>query len=121
MDNYGTHKTPEVLVWLKAHPRFVPHFIPTSSSWLNLVERWFGELTRKAIRRGAFFSVPNLIQAIEDFLQAWNATPKPFRWTARIEDILTKIGRARTKLESIAPRSSLPLNRKLKNNMYSHL
>lgn len=121
MDNYGTHKTPEVQVWLKAHPRFVPHFIPTSSSWLNLVERWFGELTRKAIRHGAFFSVPNLIQAIEDFLQAWNENPKPFRWTARIEDILTKIGRARTKLESMAPGSSLPLNRKLKNNMSSRL
>jgi transposase len=114
MDNYGTHKTPEVQNWLNAHPRFVPHFIPTSSSWLNLVERWFGELTRKAIRRGAFFSVPNLIQAIEDFLQAWNENPKPFLWTAKVKDILDKIARARTKLESIAPGASLPVNRKLK-------
>jgi len=80
------------------------------------VERWFGELTRKAVRRRAFFSVPNLIQAIEEFMQAWNEKPKPFLWTARIEDILTKIGRARTKLESIAPGCSLPtsLKRKLK-------
>lgn len=59
--NYGTHKTPEVRWWLARPPRFVPHFIPTSSSWLNLVERWFGELTRKAVRRGAFVSVPDLI------------------------------------------------------------
>ena len=115
MDNYGTHKTPEVQAWLKAHPRFVVHFIPTSSSWLNLVECWFGELTRKAIRRGAFCSVPNLIQAIENFLQAWNEKPKPFFWTAKVEDILEKIGRARTKLESIAPGASLPANRKIKN------
>jgi transposase len=116
MDNYGTHKTPQVQAWLKAHPRFVTHFIPTSSSWLNLVERWFGELTRKAIRRGAFFSVPNLIQAIEEFMQAWNENPKPFLWTAKIEDILTKIGRARTKLESIAPGCSLPTSLKRKLN-----
>ena len=59
LDNYGTHKTPEVQRWLKRHRRFVPHFIPTSSSWLNLVERWFRELTEKAVRRGAFVSVPN--------------------------------------------------------------
>jgi len=113
MDNYGTHKTPEVQAWLKAHPRFLMHFIPTSSSWLNLVERWFGELTRKAIRHGVFFSVPNLIQAIEDFMQAWNENPKPFIWSAKLEDILEKIGRARAKLESIAPGSSLPPKRKL--------
>src|SRR5437870_6334492 len=68
LDNYGTHKTPEVQAWLKRHRRFVPHFIPTSSSWLNLVERWFGALTQKALRRGVFLSVPDLIQAIEAYL-----------------------------------------------------
>ena len=70
LDNYGTHKTPQVQAWLRTHRRFVPHFIPTSSSWLNLVERWFGELTEKAIRRSAFVSVPELVQAIETFLAA---------------------------------------------------
>lgn len=103
MDNYGTHKTPEVQRWLKKHPRFVAHFIPTSSSWVNLVERWFGELTRKALRRGAFVSVPDLIQAIEAFLAAWNQSPQPFVWTAKVEDIMAKLERARIKLESIEP------------------
>jgi transposase len=68
VDNYGTHKTPAVQAWLERHPRFVPHFIPTSSRWLNWVERWFGELTQKAVRRGAFARVPELAQAIEAFL-----------------------------------------------------
>src|SRR5256884_3138881 len=78
LDNYGTHKTPEVQKWLKRHGRFVLHFIPTSSSWLNLVERWFRELTQKAVRRGVFFSVPDLIAAIEAFLAGWNENPRPF-------------------------------------------
>ena len=112
MDNYGTHKTPEVQKWLAKHRRFVPHFIPTSSSWLNLVERWFGELTRKAIRRGAFVSVPDLKRAIEDFLTAWNVDPKPFVWTAKLEDILRKIDRARAKLESIEPGCTQPRRRR---------
>jgi transposase len=112
LDNYGTHKTPEVSAWLKRHPRFVPHFVPTSSSWLNLVERWFGELTEKAVRRGAFVSVPDLVQAIEAFLVAWNADPKPFVWTAKVEEILQKIARARTKLESIQPGCTQPRRRK---------
>ena len=81
MDNYGTHKEPHVQAWLKKHPRFVCHFVPTSSSWLNMVERWFRELTEKAIRRGSFVSVPDLKQAIEEFMQAWNENPKPFIWT----------------------------------------
>src|SRR5437879_7245679 len=101
LDNYGTHKTPEVERWLKRHPRFVRHFIPTSSSWVNLVERWFGELTEKAVRRGAFFSVPDLVRAIEEFLAAWNENPRPFVWTAKLEDILKKIERARAKLEKL--------------------
>jgi len=111
LDNYGTHKTPEVQSWLKRHRRFVPHFIPTSSSWLNLVERWFRELTEKAVRRGAFFSVPDLVQAIEAFLAAWNENPRPFVWTAKLEDILKKIERARAKLESIQPGNTQPRRR----------
>ena len=69
MDNYGTHKEPHVQAWLEKHPRFVCHFIPTSSSWLNMVERWFRELTEKTIRRGSFVSVPDLEEAIEEFLR----------------------------------------------------
>jgi len=112
MDNYGTHKTAEVQSWFKRHRRFVPHFIPTSSSWLNLVERWFGELTQKAVRRGIFHSVPNLVQAIKAFLDGWNSDPKPFIWNTKLEDILKKIDRARTKAESIQPGSTLPRRRK---------
>jgi transposase len=111
MDNYGTHKTPEVQRWLARHPRFVCHFIPTSSSWLNLVERWFGEMTRKAVRRGAFVSVPDLIQAIEAFLAAWNGAPKPFVWKAKVEEIIQKIERARAKLEAIEPGCTQPRRR----------
>jgi transposase len=103
MDNYGTHKTPEVQRWLKRHRRFVTHFIPTSSSWVNLVERWFGELTRKAVRRGAFVSVPDLIQAIEAFLAAWNQEPSPFVWTAKVQAIMARLERARRKLEALDP------------------
>ena len=103
MDNYGTHKEPHVVAWLQRHPRFVCHFIPTSSSWLNLVERWFGELSTKAIRRGTFVSVPNLIEAIEAFLAAWNESPRPFVWTATVENIVAKIQRARAKLEQLKP------------------
>jgi transposase len=112
LDNYGTHKTPQVRSWLKRHRRFVPHFIPTSSSWLNLVERWFRELTEKAVRRGAFHSVPDLVNTIEAFLAAWNEDPQPFVWTARLEDILKKIERARAKLESIQPGSTQPRRRR---------
>ena len=108
MDNYGTHKEPHVKAWLKKHPRFVCHFVPTSSSWLNLVERWFRELTEKAIRRGSFLSVPDLKQAIEEFMDAWNENPKPFIWTATVEDIIKKIDRARAKAEQIKPGSTLP-------------
>jgi transposase len=119
MDNYGTHKTPEVQAWLKKHPRFVPHFVPTSSSWLNLVERWFGELTRKRIRRGAFASVADLQHAIEEFLNAWNDKPKPFVWTATIESIVAKLARCRQTLEQIEPGCTLPRRRKTKKIMTS--
>lgn len=113
MDNYGTHKEPHVQRWLKKHPRFVCHFVPTSSSWLNLVERWFRELTDKAIRRGSFVSVPDLKRAIDEFLSAWNEDPKPFIWTATVADIVQKIARARAKLEQIKPGSTLPRGRKV--------
>jgi transposase len=102
VDNYGTHKHPNVTAWLAKHPRFHLHFTPTSSSWLNLVERWFRELTHKAIRRGVFASVPDLIAAIEDYLAANNENPKPFQWTATAEDILEKVRRGRVTLETIA-------------------
>lgn len=111
MDNYGTHKTPEVQRWLKGHPRFVPHFIPTSSSWVNLVERWFRELTEQAVRRAAFGSVPDLVAAIEAFLAAWNEQPRPFVWTAKVEDIMAKIQRAGATLEGINPGCTQPRRR----------
>jgi transposase len=112
MDNYGTHKEPNVQAWLKKHPRFVCHFIPTSSSWLNLVERWFGELTQKAIRCGSFVSVPDLQKSIKNFLVSWNLEPRPFIWTAKVEDIMKKIDRARAKLEEIKPGCTQPRRNK---------
>ena len=112
MDNYGTHKEPHVKAWLKKHPRFTCHFIPTSSSWLNLVERWFQELSEKAIRRGSFISVADLQAAISGFLEAWNRQPKPFIWTAKVEDIVKKIERARAKLEEIKPGCAQPRGKK---------
>lgn len=108
LDNYGTHGHASVQRWLKRHPRFVLHFIPTSSSWLNLIERWFAELDQKAVRRGAFRSVRDLQRAISTFLEEWNARPTPFVWTASVERILEKIARARKRLEQIAPGSTQP-------------
>lgn len=98
LDNYATHKHPAVKSWLAAHPRFHLHFTPTSSSWLNLVERWFRELTDKALRRGVFHSVPDLIASIEKYMDAHNQNPKPFVWTATAESILTKVRRGRVAL-----------------------
>jgi transposase len=92
VDNYATHKHPKVQTWLKRHPRFHLHFTPTSSSWLNLVERWFGEITRKRIRRGSFKSVKDLIEAIQDYIRHNNQYPKPFVWTKRVDQILEKVG-----------------------------
>lgn len=91
VDNYGTHKHDNVKRWLKRHPRFHIHFIPTSSSWLNLIERWFREITTKRIRRGTFASVPALESAIHEYIAHNNANPKPFVWTASAESILAKI------------------------------
>jgi transposase/transposase-like protein len=100
-DNYATHKHPDVKKWLAKHPRFHMHFTPTSSSWLNLVERWFRELTDKALRRGVFHSVPDLIAKIEDYLDAHNDNPRPFVWTATAEDILAKVARGRVALQAV--------------------
>lgn len=100
-DNYSTHKHPKVQRWLARHPRFHLHFIPTSSSWLNLVERWFREITTKRIRRGSFASVDSLVRAIDDFIATHNQDPRPFVWTADLKDILPKIVRAHAKLDTI--------------------
>jgi transposase len=94
-DNYGTHKHPSVKEWLKAHPRFHFHFIPTSSSWLNLVERWFALITDQAIRRGSFDSVRRLEQAINKFLADWNEDATPFQWTRSARDIRRSISHVR--------------------------
>jgi transposase len=101
LDNYRTHKHADVIAWLAKHPRFHLHFTPTSSSWLNLVERFFGKLTDKAIRRGVFHSVPDLIAAIDAYLDATNADPEPFTWTASAEQILEKVRRVRVALDAI--------------------
>jgi transposase len=103
LDNYGTHGHERVRRWLAKHPRFFLHFIPTSSSWLNLVERWFEELSQKAVRRGAFRSVADLEHAIQEFMQAWNTNPTPFVWTATVEAILQKLTRCQRRLDQIQP------------------
>ena len=102
LDNYHTHKHPETKAWLAKHPRFHLHFTPTSSSWLNLVERWFRELTDKNIRRGSFPSVPDLIASIETYLAVSNANPKPLVWTATAASILEKVRRGRVALNQSA-------------------
>ena len=112
LDNYGTHKHPEVKVWLKRHPRFIPHFVPTSSSWLNLIERWFAELTTKRVRRDSFYSVKDLEKAIAEFLAAWNQHPKPFVWTATVQSITEKLSRCRQTLEQIQPGCTQPRSKK---------
>jgi transposase len=101
LDNYGTHKTSAVKTWLAKHPRFKLHFTPTSASWLNLVERFFGEITRKRIRRGAFASVADLKETIHAYLDHHNANPKPFVWTKTADAILTKERRALDVLEVV--------------------
>jgi transposase len=98
-DNYGTHKHPNVKAWLTKHPRFHLHFIPTSSSWLNLVERWFGKITTDRIRRGGFTGVPELERAIYEYIERNNANPKPFVWTKSANDIIFKVNRGRAALK----------------------
>jgi transposase len=100
-DNYATHKHPKVKAWLARHPRFQMHFTPTSASWLNLVERFFAEITRKRIRRGVFRSVVELQMDINDYLDQHNAEPKPFVWTASASSIIEKVNRGKQALESL--------------------
>jgi transposase len=100
VDNYATHKHPNIKEWLKRHTRFQFHFTPTSGSWLNLVERFFGLITEDAIRRGVFRSVADLQTAIKNYLEHHNADPKPFVWTASAATILEKVARGRQALES---------------------
>jgi transposase len=99
-DNYATHKHPKVKEWIKRHPRFHMHFTPTSGSWLNQVERFFGRITEDRIRRGVFRSVAELEAAIQQYLDHHNADPKPFIWTASATAILQKVARGRQVLES---------------------
>jgi transposase len=101
VDNYGTHTHPVVKQWLERHPRYHLHFTPTSSSWLNLIERWFREITDKAIRRGAFSSVPDLIDKINAYINKHNADAKPFIWTASVESIMEKITKCRAIYETL--------------------
>lgn len=101
VDNYGTHKHPRVQSWLKRHPRFHLHFIPTSSSWLNLVERWFREITDKRIRRGSFKNVKELISAIQHYIDMHNQNPKVFIWTASVEKIMSKIAKCKEVLGTL--------------------
>ena len=101
VDNYGTHKHPRVKSWLRRHPRFHLHFIPTSSSWLNLVERWFRDLTTKRIRRGSFRNVRELIAAITQYLDNHNQNPRVFVWTASVERILTKVAKCKEALDAL--------------------
>ena len=99
-DNYATHKHPNVQAWLASHPRFHLHFTPTSASWLNMVERFFRDLTVERLRNGVFRSVPELITAIEQYIAHHNKNPKPFIWTAKAKDILAKVIRANDRLSS---------------------
>jgi transposase len=101
VDNYGTHKHPRVKAWLRRQPRFHLHFIPTSSSWLNLVERWFRDLTDKRIRRGSFKSVQDLIRAIHEYLDNHNQNPKAFVWSASAERILEKVAKCKEALDAL--------------------
>ena len=105
LDNYATHKTPQVKAWLAKHPRFHLHFTPTGASWMNLVERFFAEITTKRIRRGVFRSVGELEDAIRDYLDQHNADPKPFVWTKTAKAVLAKERRALEKLQSLTGRS----------------
>ena len=101
VDNYSTHKHARVKSWLRRHPRAHLHFIPTSSSWLNLVERWFREIADKRIRRGSFHSVPELAAAIEEYMACHNQNPRVFTWTASAERILSKIAKCKEVLGTL--------------------
>ncbi len=110
LDNYGTHKHGDVTAWLGEHPRFHFHFVPTSSSWLNLVERFFGLITQKRIRRGTFDSVAELKAAIKEFIRLHNRDGKPLKWTKSAEEILEKVNRCRKVHEAQNPTQESPAN-----------
>jgi len=101
LDNYATHKHPKVKAWLVKHPRFHLHFTPTSASWLNMVERFFREITTKRLRRGVFRSLDELVCSIRDYILIYNKNPSPFVWTAKASDILAKVQRARASLNRL--------------------
>ena len=101
LDNYATHKTPEVQAWLEKHPRFKLHFTPTSASWMNLVERFFGLLTEQALRRGSHTSIPQLRKAILDYVEAHNDKGKPFKWTKTADEILEKMRRFGLRVQQV--------------------
>jgi transposase len=107
MDNYGTHKHPRVREWFARHPDFVPHFTPTSSSWLNQVERFFAQITDRRIRRGSFRSVPELERAIHDYLRTHNQNPRPFVWTKSADLILRKVQKLAERLAPEKPETNL--------------
>ena len=100
LDNYGTHKHPDVKQWFADHPRYQVHFTPTSASWLNQVERWFAEITRKRIRRGTFRSVRELERAIRDYVRDHNKAPQPFQWVATANTIIKKVRKYKRILET---------------------
>ena len=105
VDNYATHTHPDVKIWLEKHPRFHLHFTPTSSSWLNLVERWFRELTTKRLQRGSFASVADLVAVIETHIAHHNHHPQPFVWTKTADEIITKVKRGRVALDQARAKS----------------
>jgi len=101
VDNYGTHKHPRVQSWMKRHPRFHLHFTPTSSSWLNMVERWFREITEKRIRRGSFKNVASLVAVIMQYISTHNQNPRVFVWSASVERIMSKISKCKEALDAL--------------------
>ena len=102
LDNYATHKHAKVKRWLAAHPRFHLHFTPTSASWLNQVERWFGLLSQRAIKRGSFRSVADLVSKIQAFIDSYNASAAPFVWVATAQSILDKVARIAVRISGTA-------------------
>jgi transposase len=101
-DNYATHKTPAIKTWLAAHPRFHLHFTPTSGSWLNLVERWFAELTRRKLRRSSHRSVQDLETDVTAWIEQWNADPKPFVWIKTADEILDSLATYCTRINQLS-------------------
>ena len=106
LDNLSTHTTPEVMAWLGAHPHVRFHFTPKGSSWVNQIETWFGIITRQSIRRGTFTSVKVLIAQIRDYIAHWNATAKPFVWTATAEEILAEVRLVQTNIKKLVDNNS---------------